>query len=67
MIRNTLTQNFSIMKTLKELKGVKQLGKKEQQAINGGKMACKVLSNGEEYCPYPYVCINGICELGPEL
>ncbi|MGE0076410.1 MAG: hypothetical protein AB7S48_00970 [Bacteroidales bacterium] len=54
------------MKTLKELKGVKQLGKKEQQTVNGGKMQCLYSPEGE-YCPYPYVCVNGICVLSPEL
>ncbi|MGE0076409.1 MAG: hypothetical protein AB7S48_00965 [Bacteroidales bacterium] len=53
------------MKTLKELKGVKQLGKKEQQAINGGKKACLWGPEGE-YCIAPYVCENGICVLSPE-
>ncbi|MGE0076408.1 MAG: hypothetical protein AB7S48_00960 [Bacteroidales bacterium] len=51
------------MKTLKELKGVKQLGKKEQQAINGGLRMCSIKP---PYCPYPYACVNGVCVLSPE-
>jgi hypothetical protein len=55
------------MKTLKELKGAKELSKKEQKAIGGGKMQCLYNpTTGLEYCPAPYTCVNGICILSIE-
>ena len=49
------------MKTLKELKGVKELSKNEQKSLNGGKMACLQSVSGPPYCPASYTCVNGIC------
>ncbi len=46
------------MKNLKELKGAKLLSKKEQQAINGGKLMCLWSPERGYYCPEPYVCIG---------
>ncbi|HCT29363.1 MAG TPA: hypothetical protein DIW31_01200 [Bacteroidales bacterium] len=56
---------FLTMKNLKNLKGVKTLSKKEQQSINGGKKMCYWGPNGY-YCIAPWVCVNGVCVLGPE-
>lgn len=48
-----------MMKTLKELKGVKVLSKPEQKAISGG-LACEESADcivlGHNYC-----CTNGVC------
>lgn len=49
------------MKTLKELKGVKMLVKREQEAIAGGKWPCYD-ANGKFICPTGYMCLNGVCE-----
>jgi len=48
------------MKSLKNLKGAKQLSKNEQQTIKGGKIYCK---DGKP-CPVNYIC-NGIWCEGP--
>jgi len=46
------------MKTLKDIKGVKTLGKNQQQAITGGR-GCN-----EQYpCPTYACCINGVCKM----
>ncbi len=46
------------MKTLKNIKGIKTLGKKEQLAITGGR-ACN-----EQYpCPPIACCVDGICRM----
>lgn len=47
------------MKTLKNLKGAKELSKNEQKSLNGGKMQCRQTA---PYCPVGYTCINGTCE-----
>jgi hypothetical protein len=50
------------MKTLKELKGVKELSKKEQKTINGGKLPCYHLSAGSVcVCRAGYECVSGMC------
>jgi hypothetical protein len=49
------------MKNLKNLTGAKQLNKKEQQAIKGGKMQCYA----DGTCPTGWTCINGTCERYP--
>lgn len=48
------------MKELKNLKGAKMLGKKEQKAIKGGggEHLCE---NGGLLCPKPLVCIDRVC------
>ena len=50
------------MKTLKELKGVKELSKTEQKAINGGRWACRAPAN----CESGHCCIYGACVPGYE-
>jgi len=41
----------------------KQLSKKEQMNIYGGKMQCWDVQNPEDpQCPKGWVCINGICD-----
>ena len=47
------------MKTLKELKGAKELSKNDQKALNGGKRQCRQTA---PYCPVGSECINGVCE-----
>ena len=46
------------MKTLKDLKGVKELNKNEQKSINGGRQAC---GDGIHYCASGYCCSYGAC------
>ncbi len=50
------------MKTLKNLKGAKELSKNEQKSLNGGKMQCLQSTTGAPYCPVGYTCIKGTCE-----
>ncbi len=46
------------MKKIKNLKGVKELNKTEQQAVKGGKIyRCRT----ENDCPPGYGCLRGIC------
>lgn len=56
-ISDAITIKNSVMKTLKEIKGVTMLGKTQQQAITGG-LAC----NEEHPCPSVACCINGFCK-----
>jgi hypothetical protein len=49
------------MKTLKELKGASHLGKKEQEAIVGGKINCRYDDLGHVTCPSGMECVNGFC------
>jgi hypothetical protein len=57
-ISDAITLKNSVMKTLKEIKGVTILGKTQQQAITGGR-ACN-----EQYpCPPIACCIDGICRM----
>ncbi len=44
------------MKTLKGLKGVKELSKSDQRTINGGIDRCKLIQ-----CIPEDICINGVC------
>lgn len=46
------------MKTLKGLKGVKELSKSEQKELNGGRMQC---GDGIHYCNPGYCCSYGMC------
>jgi len=48
------------MKTLKELGGVKQLAKREQESITGGKYPCYD-SQGRLICPKGQTCVDGVC------
>jgi hypothetical protein len=48
------------MKTLKELKGVKELSKKEQKQIAGGYDKCIVIHSVER-CFEGYICFNHYC------
>ncbi len=55
-------QNIIIMKELKDLKGVKELDKREQKNINGGIAdRCRFIS-----CVPEDVCINGVCVPRPK-
>jgi hypothetical protein len=49
------------MKTLKELKGAKELSKKEQKQIAGGYDRCIVKPNGTELCFVGWICVNHYC------
>jgi hypothetical protein len=52
MIMISINLNFSIMKTLKDLNGVKTLTKTEQRSIKGGVYAC-----GDGFdCPNGWTC-----------
>jgi hypothetical protein len=53
------------MKTLKELKSIKRLSRKEQEAIAGGKYPCYD-ANGKFICPKGYGCVDGVCDRGLE-
>ena len=53
------------MKTLKELKGASHLGKKEQEAIMGGKLRCRYDDQGNLVCPAGMACVNGTCVFAP--
>ncbi len=44
------------MKNLKKIKAAKQLSKKQQKSLKGGRPAC---INGK--CPPGYMCIRGTC------
>ena len=46
------------MKNLKEISKAKQLSKKDQQSVKGGKMQCYA----DGTCPTGWTCINGTCE-----
>ena len=55
-------QNIIIMKELKDLKGVKELDKREQKNINGGIAdRCRFIS-----CVPEDLCINGVCVPRPK-
>lgn len=57
-----INQNSITMKKLKDLKGVKELDKKEQKNINGGIAdRCRFIS-----CVPEDVCINGVCVPRPK-
>lgn len=45
------------MKTLKDLKGMKELSKNEQKSLCGGRLAC----DAEHPCPIGDCCEKGIC------
>ncbi len=45
------------MKTLKDLKGVKEISKGEQKELNGGVSSCVVTAD----CPIGYWCKNRRC------
>lgn len=45
------------MKTLKDLKGVKEISKGEQKELNGGVSSCVVTAD----CPIGYRCKNRRC------
>ncbi len=48
------------MKTLKNLKGVKEISKNEQKSISGGREICKLdLTNNP--CPYGWDCYGYKC------
>ncbi len=45
------------MKTLKDLKGVKEISKSEQKELNGGRIRCDFA----HICPKGSICINNVC------
>lgn len=47
------------MKTLKDLKGVKELSKNEQKSLCGGKLAC----DPQHPCPPGTCCVNYVCTM----
>jgi hypothetical protein len=49
------------MKKLKNLKGAKELSKKEQQQIKGGNGGPNEPCIFGRICKYPLICVRGIC------
>jgi hypothetical protein len=60
-IRGNTNLKIVIMKKLKNLKGAKELSKKEQQQIKGGNGGPNEPCIFGRICKYPLICVRGIC------